>query len=221
VLPGESAAEFEALEAALLEELAPEGALQAVLARRVVAATWRLERAERLEAGLFEHQLRGERNPGLALIRDGNGPRAFDTLLRYRGTTLAELWRELRTLKALQAEQAARQQPAVAPEPRLLPEPRELPIEPERRGSLGESEPALAANEPARHPGEPAHAPGREPDPAPGIALARRQRCPQPNEPEDEAAPGSAPALAPGAIAPPREHRHPAALPDQPSRSTP
>jgi hypothetical protein len=45
VLPGESAAEFAALEAALLEELAPEGALQAVLARRVVAAAWRLERA--------------------------------------------------------------------------------------------------------------------------------------------------------------------------------
>jgi hypothetical protein len=135
VLPGESAAEFEALEAAIIEELAPQGALQAVLARRVVAAAWRLERAERIEAGLFEHCLRGDRNLGVALIRDGNGPRAFDTLLRYRGTTLAELWRALRTLKALQAEAAARQQPAVAPEPRLLPEPRELPIEPERRGN--------------------------------------------------------------------------------------
>jgi hypothetical protein len=73
VLPGESATEFEALEAALLEELAPDGALQAVLARRVVAAAWRLERAERLEAGLFEHCLRGDRNLGVALIRDGNG----------------------------------------------------------------------------------------------------------------------------------------------------
>jgi hypothetical protein len=41
VLPGESATEFEALEAALIEELAPQGALQAVLARRVVAAAWR------------------------------------------------------------------------------------------------------------------------------------------------------------------------------------
>jgi hypothetical protein len=38
VLPGESPAAFEALEAALLEELAPQGALQTVLARRVVAA---------------------------------------------------------------------------------------------------------------------------------------------------------------------------------------
>jgi hypothetical protein len=51
VLPGESAAEFAALEAALMEELAPAGALQTVLARRIVAAAWRLERAERLAAG--------------------------------------------------------------------------------------------------------------------------------------------------------------------------
>jgi hypothetical protein len=133
VLPGESATEFEALEAALIEELAPQGALQAVLARRVVAAAWRLERAERLEAGLFAHHLWGERNPGLALIRDGNGPRAFDTLLRYRGGTLAELWRALRTLKALQAEQAAQLDPAVAPEPKADAAPDEQPIEPEAR----------------------------------------------------------------------------------------
>ena len=94
VLPGESAAEFKALEAALLEELAPEGALQAVLARRVVAAAWRLARAERIEAELFaENMLDGTAGLGLALIRDCNNARAFDTLLRYRGGTLAELWR--------------------------------------------------------------------------------------------------------------------------------
>jgi hypothetical protein len=133
VLPGESATEFAALEASLLEELAPVGALQAALARRVVAATWRLERAERIEAELFEHYLRGDRNLGVALIRDGNGARSFDTLLRYRGGTLAELWRALRTLKALQAEQAARPEPAVAPEPRALPELHGMPIEPEAR----------------------------------------------------------------------------------------
>ena len=38
VLPDEDAAEFEALEAALVEELAPVGALQTVLARRVAVA---------------------------------------------------------------------------------------------------------------------------------------------------------------------------------------
>ena len=43
---------------------------------------------------------------GIALIRDGNGTRSFETLLRYRGAAMAEFWRALRTLKALQAEQA-------------------------------------------------------------------------------------------------------------------
>jgi hypothetical protein len=198
VLPGESAAEFEALEASLLEELAPQGALQAVLAARIARAAWRLERAERIEAELFERHADRERNLGLALIRDGNGARAFDTLLRYRGTTLAELWRALRLFKALQAEAAAQLKPAVAAEPPALPEPHEMPIEAESRGILRESKPVPAANEPARHPGGPAHAPAREPDPVPGVALARRQRCPQPNEPEGEATTGWAASLAPG-----------------------
>jgi hypothetical protein len=50
VLAAEDGAAFEAHETALMEELAPEGALQTVLARRIVAATWRLERAEKSRA---------------------------------------------------------------------------------------------------------------------------------------------------------------------------
>jgi hypothetical protein len=52
VLPEEDAAEFAGLEAALIEELAPVGALQAVLARRIAVAAWRLARADRLAAGV-------------------------------------------------------------------------------------------------------------------------------------------------------------------------
>jgi hypothetical protein len=106
VLPEEDAAEFAALEAALLEELAPVGALQSVLARRVAVAAWRLERADRLEAEVLEFRSYEGANAGLALIRDGNGTRSFETLLRYRGAAMAEFWRALKTLKALQAEQA-------------------------------------------------------------------------------------------------------------------
>ena len=116
VLGDEDLAAFDALEAALTAELAPQGALQAVLVRRIVAATWRLERAERLEAEVFAQNIRGTTSFGLAMIRDCNGARAFDTLLRYRGGTLAELWRALRTLKALQAEAAA-QAAALAAQP--------------------------------------------------------------------------------------------------------
>jgi hypothetical protein len=49
VLPEEDAAEFAELEAALVAELAPVGALQTVLARRVAVAAWRLARADRIE----------------------------------------------------------------------------------------------------------------------------------------------------------------------------
>ena len=41
VLPDEDSAEFAGLEAALVAELAPVGALQAVLARRIAVAAWR------------------------------------------------------------------------------------------------------------------------------------------------------------------------------------
>ena len=63
VLPDEDAAEFAELEAALVEELAPVGALQTVLARRVAVAAWRLARADRIEAELFEER-RGARAAG-------------------------------------------------------------------------------------------------------------------------------------------------------------
>ena len=106
VLPDEDAAEFEVLEAALVEELAPVGTLQTVLARRVAVAAWRLARADRLEVELFEERGYCNANPDLALIRDGNGTRSFETLLRYRGAAMAEFWRALKTLKSLQAEQA-------------------------------------------------------------------------------------------------------------------
>jgi hypothetical protein len=166
VVDGESADAFAAFEAALVADLAPEGALQALLAGRIARAAWRLERAERIEAELFAREMHGvfgDGDLGLALIRDGNGARAFDVLLRYRGAAQAELFRTLRTLKALQAEQAARPEPAVAPAPRALPEPREMPTEPESLGNPRDSEPAPAAHEPARHPGRPAYAPDAKP----------------------------------------------------------
>jgi len=158
VLPGERASAFEAFEAALLEELAPEGALQAVLAQRVIAASWRLARAERVEAELFAQNMLDGRGLGLALTRDCNGARAFDTLLRYRGGTLAELWRALRTLKALQAEAVAPQAEAAAPQAEMrgvarpAAEARELPIEPEARAKPGDAPPEPAADEPEAAP---------------------------------------------------------------------
>jgi hypothetical protein len=107
VLPHEDAVEFAVLESALLDELAPFGALQTVLARRVAVAAWRLARADRMEVEVFAERRWGNRSAGVALIRDGNGTRSFETLLRYRSAAMAEFMRALRTLKALQAGQAS------------------------------------------------------------------------------------------------------------------
>jgi hypothetical protein len=62
---------------------------------------------------------------GLGLMRDGNGPRALETLVRYRGSVLAELFRALAALRLLQAD--ARAFPENAPPdaaPALPPPPR-------------------------------------------------------------------------------------------------
>jgi hypothetical protein len=186
VLPDEDGAEFAGLEAALVAELAPVGALQTVLARRVAVAAWRLARADRIEAELFEERRSADGGLGLALIRDGNGPRSFETLLRYRGAAMAEFWRALRTLKALQAEAKSVEQPAASaraleasPMRSPLPLAAHAPNEPERAAlephveyissepsahgrTLHEPASAWLLNEPAapRRPNEPK--PGRE-----------------------------------------------------------
>src|SRR5918994_2577772 len=62
LLHDEDAKQFEAMADALADDLAPVGALQAVLARRLVVAAWRLERADRIERELFAHH--AERSEG-------------------------------------------------------------------------------------------------------------------------------------------------------------
>jgi hypothetical protein len=113
LLVDEDSAAFGAFEAAVRAELAPVGALQADLVARIVVAAWRARRADRLEAALLGKHLRraassaedGMQNAlGLELVRDCNGPRTMETLLRYRGSVFAELFRSLETLKRLQAE---------------------------------------------------------------------------------------------------------------------
>jgi hypothetical protein len=105
LLPDDSRAEFKALEGALLEELRPEGALQTLLAHRLVAAAWRLARADRLEFGLLTGDGALE-SPGRVLVRDGRAAGVFATLVRYRGGAQAEFFRTLKALRALQAEAA-------------------------------------------------------------------------------------------------------------------
>jgi hypothetical protein len=201
VVEGESPEAFVAFEAALVADLAPAGALQTLLAGRIARAAWRLERAERIEAELFARQMDGpfgDGDLGLALIRDGNGARAFDTLLRYRGAAQAELFRTLRTLKALQAEAAQQAapprrvpvpppQPADPREPASDPSP-EPPNKPEVRANAGESRCEPGSPEPE------AAAPGPTRPAAIAPALAAMPHA-QPSEPRPKQAAGSAPSF--------------------------
>ena len=86
---------------------------------------------------------------GLALIRDGNGARSFETLLRYRGAAMAEFWRALRTLKALQAEQALKAEEALPVEqaPATVPALAVPPVRPAARPPLADR---ARPNEPER-----------------------------------------------------------------------
>jgi hypothetical protein len=112
---------------------------------------------------------------GVALIRDGNGTRSFETLLRYRGAAMAEFWRALRTLKALQAEQAAGA--------RALEMPQSQPRGPARLASRP------APNEPERRPEPAPERPLEYVLPAtlaPGQTLHEPAAPWMPNEPEPE-----------------------------------
>jgi hypothetical protein len=192
VLPEEDGAEFAALEAALVDEFAPVGALQTVLARRVAVAAWRLARADRLEVELFEERGYSNASPGLALIRDGNGTRSFETLLRYRGAAMAEFWRALKTLKALQAEQAREAQQArqagqaLATHRTKAAAPTPLAAHPPRSA-------ARPAHADRARPNEPEHGAGRPLDylsstpPAPAGALHEPAGAWTPNEPDSGA----------------------------------
>jgi hypothetical protein len=145
LLPDERAADFAAFAAALIAELAPEGPLQAVLAERVAVAAWRLARADRLEAEALAFRMRTDGTSGLALIRDGNGTRAVETLLRYRGAALAELLRCQRTLQALQpGTRAGSDRPAPSPAPRRRARPRPEDMPPRRAPTAN---PAVASQD--------------------------------------------------------------------------
>jgi hypothetical protein len=198
--------EFTKLEAALERELAPEGPLQSILARRIARAAWRLMRADRLETEVFAERHFPGGGPGLALIRDGNGTRTIETLLRYRGAAMAEFQRCLRTLKALQAEQAldtgsALEQHPKGPRGRPTLAHRPKPNQPERaaapRLETALAEPATPGptlHEPAAlwtPPGPAARATPNKRDLAPAISPASAPSRRTPNRPKPHDTQGS------------------------------
>ncbi|MGH6898537.1 MAG: hypothetical protein ACREJ5_18620 [Geminicoccaceae bacterium] len=195
VLAREDVAAFCTLETALFEELAPAGALQTVLAQRVVSAAWRLLRADRMEAEVLTEKCYADGGLGLALIRDSNGSRTMDTVLRYRGAALAELWRALRTLKSLQAEARAVDPAAVPSARRRARLPLARPNQPEKGCQINALTRRSAAEPRHDTPGRDLPGPAALPSIAPGTKPAQAR---MPDERIDPRAPDRAHHRAPG-----------------------
>jgi len=70
VIRGEDPGEFEFYRQQMLGELAPAGAMESVLAERVAGLAWRLRRAERIQAEVFDAMLiEDETSPVKKLVR--------------------------------------------------------------------------------------------------------------------------------------------------------
>lgn len=64
VIAGENAEEFNQFRQLLLEDLAPDGAMEVFLADRIVAGFWKLRRAGRIETELFDQMNRTSQGSG-------------------------------------------------------------------------------------------------------------------------------------------------------------
>ena len=88
--------------AALALEIAPEGDVEAALVDRLAAAFQRLEKADHLEAQLFDSAFRlGDVPPGMLLYRQTDCRQTLAVLNRYRATAAGEMIQTLRTLEGL------------------------------------------------------------------------------------------------------------------------
>jgi hypothetical protein len=84
LLPGEDADSFQELSERLHAEWQPEGAIETVLVERIVGGHWRLQRLQRVEAGIFENEIcaaaREREDQGMPpderMMRDLVNPRA-------------------------------------------------------------------------------------------------------------------------------------------------
>jgi len=87
VISGEDPGQFESYRAMLLAELHPAGAMEAILAERIVGLAWRLRRADRLQAEVFDTLLAKDDRPLTRSIRASDysgskdGPDPRDTAL--------------------------------------------------------------------------------------------------------------------------------------------
>lgn len=147
VISGEDAGQFESYRAMLLAELHPAGAMETILVERIVGLAWRLRRADRLQAEVFDTLLARDDYPlaksirafdysgskdgpdprdsalGRVTIKDFTNYRVLDRLGMYERRIEYSLYRTVSELEKV------RRQRAVEPVEMPKPEPPETPVD--------------------------------------------------------------------------------------------
>ncbi len=116
VVSGEDPGEFEFYRERMLDELEPVGEVELSLAERIVSLSWRLKRAEKLQAAAFDSLYAEQRHPlcetleesqdadgdstlGRALVRDFADGRVLERMLMYERRIEQSLYRTMAELK--------------------------------------------------------------------------------------------------------------------------
>jgi len=106
---GEDQQEFENFRVEFLEDLMPQGELEAILADRVITSAWRLKRAIKFEKSRIEltyKSLRSrwdEDNAWTGIFLNGNDQKLLN-LTRYETTIEKQFYRALHELQRIQAK---------------------------------------------------------------------------------------------------------------------
>lgn len=106
ILPGENAADWESFRQAIVDDRAPVGPVETVLAERVAWAAWRLRRILSFEEAVLTERQHLE----MISARLLPSPNHLDTIIRWEAHLNRQLYQALHELEALRA--ARRGQPA-------------------------------------------------------------------------------------------------------------
>jgi hypothetical protein len=123
VIRGESQQEYDTFAAKLRKDLTPRSAIEGVLADRVIAAAWRLQRFTRVETSFFNDRIDAylEAHPDSdpdsalsALFTDPAGMARMRLFMRYQAATQREYDKAYKEFKAAQKEQAKKDREQLA-----------------------------------------------------------------------------------------------------------
>ena len=118
LMPSESKSDFDAFEEAILADMKPVGAVEALLAHEVVACAWRLRRVRQVEAEILGEQIVAEKKSvttlGRAYLNDCRGLGSLSKLARDESRVERSMYRAYHELQRLQAARAGHYVPPPA-----------------------------------------------------------------------------------------------------------